>query len=394
MKSLKANKAYGPLLALLAFFMPISVFITDVLIFLISAVWLFEGRLLHKWNIIKSSNWMLSILILIILYVLALSWGRHHSDADWVLEKTALLLFLPILYSLNLNNKKLKIMSVAFLASMTFSSIIAILINVNVLPRLVNLSDVFSSANNISAFMSYNYHNLYLAFAILLTLVLLFQFARVRWHKFILFVSLILMIISLITEAGRAGHILSIVLPLFYFRKKIVFLAISFFTIAFIILLSFHYSNDFNRRFKETVTNTVNLNKDNFNSISVRYYMFKHSLDIIKKQPLLGSGTGSFVDEFTSLGPDTIKYLENQHKTPHNNFLYVLLELGVVGLIVFLAIFYYQIKEYLTKHHAWIRVFFVVLFLLTMFSDAFFQNHNSAILYVFMSIIYNNYSSK
>ena len=138
----------------------------------------------------------------------------------------------------------------------------------------------------------------------------------------------------------------------------------------------------------------MNFDATKSNSISTRYNLAKYSIDKIKEKPFFGYGTGSFVEEFSTLGDHAVATLQSQHKTPHNNFLFVFFELGIIGLIVLILIFYYQIKEYKRKSLPEIRILFPLLFLLAMFSDSFLQNHNSAVLYVFLSATFSAYSSK
>ena len=140
------HKVQGFLLILLAFFMPISIFVTDLLIFTISIVWLIEGNVKNKLQTIFSSNWMLSVIALFLLYIVGLLWGDFHSNASWTLEKTALLLFLPILYSSNFNQKTIRNSVIAFLSATTFSSVLALLISNKIIPRLAKVDKIFSNS--------------------------------------------------------------------------------------------------------------------------------------------------------------------------------------------------------------------------------------------------------
>ena len=62
-------KPKGIALITLAFFAPISIFLTDLAVFSLAILWLFDGQFISKWNKIKSSPWMLSLLALLFLYV-------------------------------------------------------------------------------------------------------------------------------------------------------------------------------------------------------------------------------------------------------------------------------------------------------------------------------------
>jgi O-antigen ligase len=391
------HKAQVILYILLAFFMPISIFITDLLIFSLSLIWILQGDLKNKWNIIISSKWMLSVVALFVLYILGLLWGDFHNNSSWSIEKTALLLFLPILYSSNLSQTTIKKSVIAFLISMTFSSVLALLISHKIIPRLAKISKIFSNSYGMSSFMDYNYHNLFLAFAILICIAAITNIHSKK-VKFFLFIISLLMTASLFIEPGRAGHVLFIIITLFFtfyhFAMNKIALLGSIVLIFTTLLVSYNFSDDFNRRVNSTYTNITEFDATKNNSISIRYNLAKYSIKKIKEEPILGYGTGSFVEEFSTLGEQAVMSLQFQHKTPHNNFLFVFFELGLVGLLVLLSIFYYQIKEYRAQSHSTIRVLFPVLFLLVMCIDTFLQNHNSAILYVFLSITFSIYSFK
>ena len=58
-------KPKGIALITLAFFAPISIFLTDLAVFSLAILWLFDGQFMSKWNKIKSSPWMLSLLALL-----------------------------------------------------------------------------------------------------------------------------------------------------------------------------------------------------------------------------------------------------------------------------------------------------------------------------------------
>jgi O-antigen ligase len=391
----KLYKVQGLLFVLLAFFIPISIFVTDILIFSISLLWILQGQFKNKWKIIRSSKWMISIIALLGLYIFGLLWGEFHSNALWTLEKTALLLFLPILYSSSLSQDVIKKSLIAFLTSLTFSSVLALLISFKIIPRLAKISDLFSNSYGMSAFMDYNYHNLFLAFALLISITALFK-NQSKKSKGVLFLSSLLMISSLFIEPGRAGHVLFIISAFFFtfyfFGRKKITLLLSLVSIFLIVLVSYNVSDDFNRRVNSTYTNIVEFNPSNNNSVSIRYNLSYYSIKKIKEKPILGHGTGSFVEEFSTLGEKAVASLQSQHMTPHNNFLYVFFELGFVGLLALISIFYYQIKEFNSKSLPLIRNLFPILFLLAMCSDSFLLNHNSAILYVFLSTTFSAYS--
>ena len=68
-----------------------------------------------------------------------------------------------------------------------------------------------------------------------------------------------------------------------------------------------------------------------------RSLLFTHSLDIIKKKANNWTWNRAvFSDIFRKINKETEKIVRYNHKTPHNNYLYVWIELGILGLMIFI----------------------------------------------------------
>lgn len=392
-------KLKGILLISLAFCLPISIFVTDVLVFALILLWLVDRNFSVKWQKIKGSKWMLSIVVLFTVYLLGMLWGTNHSNGSWILQKSAILLLLPILYSFDFSDKQIKHSLYAFVFSMTLSSVVALLINLKWIKHLFKYSDIFTKSWNNPAFMPYTDHNIFLAFTILLCFIyVLYSFKDKRQFLPITLV-IIVCILSLFTEKGRAGQIAfligtTIFLTISFWNKKMRGF-ISLLSIISIVLLSYNFSSTFNQRIKSSLAHSQQIDEESTNSLNTRYYLFKYALDKVKERPIMGFGTGSFVQEFSSISEHAAKILEEDlHKTPHNNYLFIWFELGLIGLLSFISIFYFQIREVYKKPLGKIRIIMPVMFLVIMMFDTYFQNHNSAVLYVYLSLAFNYYSFK
>lgn len=391
-------KLKGVLLILLALFLPISIFVTDVLVFSLAILWLVEGNLSLKWMKIKQSKWMLSLLFLLVIYVIGTLWGIHHSQATWILQKSAILLLLPILYTFDFSDKQIKNSLYAFVFSMTLSSVIALLINLNWIKHLFKYSDIFVKSWSNPAFMTYTDHNVFLAFSILVCSIYCFHSVIVKRQFFPLLIVMVLLVLSLFTENGRAGQIaflagIGIFFTVSFWHKKIV-LVFSLLSLVSILVLSYNFSSAFNSRIHQTFKQSQQLEKEKTNSLNTRFYLTKYTLEKLKDKPIMGFGTGSFVQEFSSVSEHATQILENKHKTPHNNYLFIWFELGLLGLLTFIAIFYFQIQELYKQPLGKFRVIFPIMFLIIMLFDTYFQNHNSAVAYAYLSFVFAFYSFK
>ena len=392
-------KLKGILLISLAFCLPISIFVTDVLVFALILLWLVERNFSVKWQKIKGSKWMLSIVVLFTVYLFGMQWGTNHSNGSWILQKSAILLLLPILYSFDFSDKQIKHSLYAFVFSMTLSSVVALLINLKWIKHLFKYSDIFTKSWNNPAFMPYTDHNVFLAFTILLCFIYVLYSSKDKRQFLPIILVVIVCTLSLFTEKGRAGQIAfligaTIFLTISFWNKKMRGF-ISLLSIVSIVLLSYNFSSTFNQRIKSSLAHSQQLDEESTNSLNTRYYLFKYALDKVKERPIMGFGTGSFVKEFSSISEHASKILEEDlHKTPHNNYLFILFELGLIGLLSFISIFYFQIREVYKKPLGKIRIIMPIMFLVIMMFDTYFQNHNSAILYVYLSLAFNYYSFK
>lgn len=389
-------KPKGIALIFLAFFAPISIFVTDVALFSLSIFWLFEGQFKSKWYKIKSSSWMLSLLALLFLYLVGMLWGTNHKGAEWLFQKSAIILLLPILYTLNLSQKAIKYSLVAFLSSITLSALIANLINLGWINHLFKYSSLFANNWHNPAFMTYTDHNVFLAFSLLVTFFLLLNSSYNKKSRIVLIFISVLFVLNLYSENGRSGQLAFIIIFFFFsmisfwHNKSLIFLSIL--AIIGINIMAYSLSPNFRQRIDSIQKQLAHLEKNKDNSLNTRYYLFKYSFEKIKEKPILGYGTGSFVKEFSSISEHATKILAGIHKTPHNNFLFIWFELGLLGLIVFLSIFFFQMKAYKSLNQGYFRMIFPAVWLVIMLTDTYLQNHNTAVLYCYLSFIFSTYS--
>ena len=391
-------KLKGIVLITLAFFAPISIFLTDLGVFSLAAIWLFEGRFSDKWKKITASPWISSLLLLMFVYILGLLWGTNHNNAAWLFQKSALLLLLPILYTLDFTQKEVRFSLFAFLSATSLSAILALMINMGWIKHLFKYSSFFTKNWNNPAFMTYTDHNVYLAFAILVSFFLLYNGYKNKKLRIILISITILHILSLYTENGRSGQVAFILLFLSFsllaFWNKKRFLFLSILVLLGINFSAYFLSSNFNSRINSAQTQVSDLDVHKANNLNTRYYLLNYSLDKIKEKPILGYGTGSFVEEFSSISEHANRILADEHKTPHNNYLFICFEIGLIGLLVFLSIFFFQLKAYKSLNQGYFRMIFPFVFLVIMLSDSYFQNHNTAVLYCYLSFVFSFYSFK
>ena len=369
---------------LLGFTFPLSVALSNILIILLAVLILFEGSFFKKIQKINSSKWMKSVLILWVMYIIYFFIFGSFTDTFWLIKRISLLLLLPIFYCSSFSEKTIQKSVFAFLISMFLSSVIAIAENYGI----INLH----STNEYAAFLRYTDHNVFLAFSLIISLYVLFRKKLENKYRNIILFFISFYLFSLFTEGGKSGQLVflfSIILFLILlFKKKWKLLSLSLISVFVFSAIVYNTSDIVKNRFNYEAKNILQYRK------SDRNILLKETIILIKKNPIFGYGTGSFTDKFGLVNKEAQKVVSNQHKTPHNNYLYVWFELGILGLIVFLSIFYFQIKELIKKADGIFIILFPIMFLIIMLTDSYLFSQNTLVLYLFLSVITINYQYK
>ena len=388
------NKAQQVLFILLGITIPTSIAITNLIIGLLALCWIIEGDFKNKFKTIKASKWMLSIFALIALYGLGMLWGDTHLNAEWQFQRLALLLVFPILTTIAISQLTIKRSVMAFLGTAFISALASILINNNIIQPLGEYLSFIQVSWRNAAFITYNYHNVILALSVTLSLYILIE--KKTKYNYLLMIFIVVYALSIFTERGRAGQVIFNLSALFYIiyynRKKFLRL------LAFIILLfSFQFivyktTKVYKHRFDAVSNIIANKGSIGEGKTDIRYVFFKESLTRILEKPLIGYGTGSFGTIFEN----EVKsgHYFDKHTTPHNQYLYVWFELGILGLILLIFIFYHQIKELFRKKDGIHRALLPLSFIFLMLVDSYFFIFILTIAYIFLYTIYSRYESE
>ena len=73
------------------------------------------------------------------------------------------------------------------------------------------------------------------------------------------------------------------------------------------------------------------------NSIGDRMTIWKNTIELIQDRPLLGFGTGGFEEAYSEKIKDNPEWEKQLKHDPHNQFLKIWAEMGMLGLMVFLS---------------------------------------------------------
>jgi len=104
--------------------------------------------------------------------------------------------------------------------------------------------------------------------------------------------------------------------------------------VALSLMLFLNFSDKANRIYEGVNNTRAYLNHQpeaNSTSMGVRYGFWENSIKLIAEKPWFGHGTGSFANEY--------KRVSNTHpnnsRNPHNEFLFIAVQLGIFGVIAY-----------------------------------------------------------
>lgn len=382
------EKTYHYLLMILAFLMPITVFGANLIITILVLIWIFSGNLKTKLNTILSNRFLVASIIFFSLHLFGLiwtedlKWGLHIVHKMWYF-----LALLPILYTLMKKENIFYYISV-FLLAISITEVLSYLVWFELIAPFKN-----ATTYNPTPFMSHISYNPILAFAIyIVSHELLLNSKMSVLKKYIYGFFTISMSFNMFITGGRAGQVMFfavIAILLFqYFRgNKFKAFGIFFIVFSLIFTTAFQTSTIFNKRVIEAVKNVQHYQMNKNTSVGQRISYTINSWEIIKKNPIIGVGTGDFPLEYNKVNRKNTPEVQ-ETTNPHNMYVLILVQLGILGLISFLSIFFFQLKWAIKSKSGFIKdlgIAMPLLFLLIMWSDSYLLGHYTTLLYVFFS---------
>ena len=382
------DKTYKYLLLSLAFFLPLTVFGANVVIFFIVVLWFFSGNYRSKYTQIISSKLLLASLIFYGVHILGMFWTEDLSWGFEILHKMwYFLLLLPILFTIS-KKEYFNHCTIVFLSAIALTEVVSYLIWFEIISPFKNATVI-----NPTPFMTHISYNPILAFATYIVMHQVFfnkGLSRINffWCSFFA----ISMSITMFITGGRAGQVMYFVMlsilifQFFNFEKVKSFFAVII-VIPVIFFIAYQTSPLFQERVNLSLSEVLTYEKTSDKSVGVRITYAINSWEIIKENALIGVGTGDFPVEYDKINTANKSNTPNS-TNPHNMYTLILVQLGLLGLISMLSIFYYQIKLSFNSSNKFIRdagITLPLLFLVVMLSDSYLLGHYTTLMFVFFS---------
>lgn len=394
-QNLNYERIYFYLIIIFAFSMPLSRAMISFFIILLPFVWIIERDYKRKIQQITNSKLMIILLSFYLLLIVSLSYSTNLDVGLNILNKYSYWIVI-IVIATSLKKKYINNVITAFLLGMLVSEIIAYGV----------FFDLWTWKENtkytMSPFMMHIDYSVFLAFSSILIFNRLISRDYNMSSKIVMFIFFLSTTINLFLSIGRTGqvaYIAGIIVMFFlYYRISIRSVLYSFITIIIIYFSAFNFSETFQKRVFHATNDIVKIFESNYNSswgIRVAYWII--SYDIVKENPLLGVGIGSYFDAtLKTVSKDNFKEMSSIKEYViahhfHNQFLMILVATGILGVAVFIYFIFqvfkvsYNIKN--IEHRNILVLFFVIFWVACLAEPLLIKQFTNSLWILFLGIV-------
>ncbi len=371
---------------LLAFSIPLSTSAVSVLAVLILAAWIIGGDYARKWAVITRNPVSLALLFYLSLFFLGLFWSRNIGAGLEIIGKQWKLLLFPVLLSSIVYGHRRRYI-VSFVAGLTVAMLMTYLAWFDIL----HYGGV--SPEHLTRRLFHVVYNPLLAFGFYLVCHEALWGKRSGGRRLILVLLAGCMAVDMFITEGRTGQavffvLLGLLLFQFFSRNKLKAVLFVLLILPLTFAAGYRLSPTFQNRV-DAVGQEIREFRENPNtSVGLRLLFWKNSWRIISEHPLFGVGTGDFRSSYSEvnaeLSPDMVAT-----DNPHNQYVFILCQFGILGLVSLLSIFVAQIYQAVTVEDDWrrIRLAFPVFFLTIMLAESYLVVYETGFLFAFFSAV-------
>ena len=400
------ERAAQYLLVFFAFCLPVALAPENIGFGLCVLAAILSGTWWQQRHALLQNKMVWLILLLVILFVIGLFYSvsgmvwRFHVFRE-ELALLAILCLLPIVK----RNKNYQLMCLfAYLSGSLIVVLIACLGAWHLLPA----NAIFQHPAPYYAFFKI-YGAMFIAFAAFIALHLIKLYWRQPKVWLFTVIFLLLSFNVLWQSESRTGYLLYFTLLLVFvffqpstWKARCLYLLLVVLAFVFIYLYSPNLRQGLDRAFKNVSTANAVLTTDTpiqqskiDGSTSIRLRYLRNTVELWILNPLFGSGTGGFRDSDVKLGGITawggISTAISAQTSPEQTYARILVEHGLIGLAVLLALWglqiYYSFKLS-DKMFANLALGFMAVMLLGSFSQDLLRDESPRLFYIFFSVLF------
>ena len=291
------------------------------------AVWLFSGRFTLAVSVVKQT-WFRPVILFVILPWTGLIYSRNLDLGMDYAMKTKYWIALFVVAGCYLSEKRLFILVCALWTGLFAGAVLAMI-------QFSGLT-VPIKAHFLGFGIVHTLVSMYLIIGILMA-AYYFKLATSRKSKIVLVALILVFLFHLTVLEGRSGYLIFVLVSPLVARDLMAGFSFKIKALVFgALILSLCLSPVV----RDRVADSYVMVKENQEKIMAgvmikempRFFITGQALDLIKKYPFIGIGTGS-LPEFTREKGSAVAH-------PHNNFLYMGVSFGIAGIIACFWLFW------------------------------------------------------
>jgi O-antigen ligase len=390
---------------------------------LYSIYFLVKGNRPSKTLFRKGNLDLILMLILFFVYAISLTYSENKSKGLADIIRIGMLLVLPLIYQYlpddvcSIKIRKLFVFSTA--------AVLLVLFGYGIIQNLNNGNDIFLFFQNkllhffgvltTGSMGQFNFwrftyegltqlidiHPIYVSLFLNLAFVFLISLKEIGQVKNWVFWVLSLYFLAFsILLSSRTGTLVFLVLMVIYFlvikvKTKQDFLkGIGTMLVLGLFAILFAWQNPIVRYRIISVFNTEYQQEGiQFSNQTVRFSIWSNVIQLIEKEPIFGYGIGDSQDELLNqyINNDFVIGVEHNFNC-HNQYLQISLDIGLIGLLVFLGVLYFGLFGP-SKNNVESKLIYVV-FIISIITESMFSRHLGLTSFMVFLMFSNKYPVK
>lgn len=325
------------------FLMPMGTTPFTILGICLLGLWICSGEFLRKGKAYLHEEWFFPVVALISMIWLGLIWSPEPFGLGFkYAKKTHYWIFTFAISSISMMERPKEALIKAFLGGLLLNAMVALFQVGHIVPR-------FSQWGSTGYTGFYGGYNTLAILLVLGVMIASFYFRYVKEKRGKLFYGSLILIyfFHLMILEGRGGYLtLAILSPVIihnilngknFPRMLLIYLLIP------IIMFFFPVVRDRVAKTKADLIYYLNADDDitwgkRYSENIDRIYMWRWAAHLFMENPIIGFGTGGYRKAILDAGGE--KGIDH----PHNNFLYIAVSFGIVGLFIFCWLFWVIFK--------------------------------------------------
>jgi len=386
--NITANQSINYLFVIYAFMLPVSRTGISVFTALLFIVWFFTDDFKNRIKFLKSNKTIIYLLLFMGFSFLSLLWSDNISSGIYYIRKYWYYVAIFVIAT-TVTKKYIEHAISAFLIAMLISEVLSY----GIFFELWTFKN--SSPDFPTPFMNHIQYSVFLAFTALLLLNRLFYVHEIK-YKLFYFLYFLTVTANLFLNAGRTGQVAFIasifILAFLNIKNKFLALFGTLLLVSLIFFISYQVSPNFKERVNAGISDIQKITQQNSycNSWGLRLGAWINAKEIFMNNPLLGTGVTNEMsilkENIVNNHPDML--CVKDITSYHNYFVQTSVRLGVVGLFLYLMIYYslfrLGIKD--KQYYTLMVIFITVYSISSLVENLFHEQFTQALLALFIGI--------